>query len=197
VAEADACYEFVNWTGDVDTVADANAASTNITMNDNYSITANFIYKFDLVLKSGWNMISLPLESCTGETDPGVILPDVEAIYAWNCQNTSYDSPTEIIPGKGYWALVFEDVTETIYGTPVEEYQLSSDCEGWHMVGSLYVDGQVNVGSGSVYGSLYHWDPETLSYIARPLDDARPGEGYWLLAFTDFSISVVPKPPVP
>jgi hypothetical protein len=44
---------------------------------------------------------------------------------------------------------------------------------------------------------LYHWDPETLSYIARPLDDARPGEGYWLLAFTDFSISVVPKPPVP
>jgi hypothetical protein len=155
------------------------------------------IYKFDLALKSGWNMISLPLESCTGETDPGVILPDVEVIYTWNCNTTSYDSPSEIVPGKSYWALVFEDVTETIYGTPVEEYQLSSDCVGWHMVGSLYVDGQVNVGSGSVYGSLYHWNPETLSYIARPLDDVRPGEGYWLLAFTDFSISVVPKPPVP
>jgi hypothetical protein len=155
------------------------------------------IYKFDLALKSGWNMISLPLESCTGETDPGVILPDVEVIYTWNCETTSYDSPSEIVPGKGYWVLVFENVTETIYGTPVEEYQLSSDCEGWHMVGSLYADGQVNVGSGSVYGSLYHWDPETLNYLARPLDDARPGEGYWLLAFTDFSISVVPKPPVP
>ena len=155
------------------------------------------IYKFDLALKSGWNMISLPLESCTGETDPGVILPDVEVIYTWNCNTTSYDSPSEIVPGKGYWALVFEDVTETIYGTPVEEYQLNSNCVGWHMVGSLYVDGQVNVGSGSVYGSLYHWNPETLSYIARPLDDVRPGEGYWLLAFTDFSISVVPKPPGP
>jgi len=155
------------------------------------------IYKFDLVLKSGWNMISLPLESCTGETDPGVLLPDVEAIYTWNCETMSYNSPSEIVPGKGYWALVFEDVTETIYGTPVEEYQLSSDCEGWHMVGSLYVDGQVNVGSGSVYGSLYHWNPETLSYIARLLDDVRPGEGYCLLAFTNFSISVVPKPPVP
>jgi len=155
------------------------------------------IYKFDLALKSGWNMISLPLESCTGETDPAVILPDVEVIYTWNCETTSYDSPSEIVPGKGYWALVFEDVAETIYGTPVEEYQLSSDCEGWHMVGSLYVDGQVNVGSGSVYGSLYHWNPETLSYIARPLDEVRPGEGYCLLAFTNFSISVVPKPPVP
>jgi len=155
------------------------------------------IYRFDLTLKSGWNMISLPLESCTGETHPGVILPDVEVIYTWNCETNSYDSPSEILPGKSYWALVFEDVTETIYGTPVEEYQLSSAYEGWQLVGSLYVDGQVNVGSGSVYGSLYHWNPETLSYIARPLDDVRPGEGYWLLAFGDFSISVVPKPPVP
>jgi hypothetical protein len=299
VATPDAGYRFDEWTGDVGTIADVNAASTNITMNGDYSITANFldtapptgygcaspedeaecvpideallcstasddsapieykfaiasdvafsqdpqesgwqqstnwtpttalsygkaywwrvkardaknnesawstpftfvtIYKFDLALKSGWNMISLPLESCTGETDPGVILPDVEVIYTWNCETASYDSPSEIVPGKGYWALVFEDVTETIYGTPIEEYQLSSDCEGWHMVGSLYVDGQVNVGSGSVYGSLYHWNPETLSYIARPLDDVRPGEGYCLLAFTNFSISVVPKPPGP
>jgi hypothetical protein len=35
-------YHFVNWTGDVDTIADVNAASTTITMNDNYEIVANF-----------------------------------------------------------------------------------------------------------------------------------------------------------
>jgi branched-chain amino acid transport system substrate-binding protein len=35
-------YRFVNWTGDVDTIDDVNAASTTITMHDNYSITANF-----------------------------------------------------------------------------------------------------------------------------------------------------------
>jgi hypothetical protein len=34
-------YRFVNWTGDVDTVADVNAATTSITMNNHYSITAN------------------------------------------------------------------------------------------------------------------------------------------------------------
>jgi hypothetical protein len=33
---------FVNWTGDVDTIADATAAATNITMYSDYSITANF-----------------------------------------------------------------------------------------------------------------------------------------------------------
>jgi hypothetical protein len=35
-------YRFVNWTGDVGTIARANAAQTTITMNGDYSITANF-----------------------------------------------------------------------------------------------------------------------------------------------------------
>jgi len=42
VAEAEEGYQFGNWTGDVGTIADVNAAATNITMNDDYSITANF-----------------------------------------------------------------------------------------------------------------------------------------------------------
>ena len=35
-------YRFVNWTGDVGTVADVNSASAVISMSDDYSITANF-----------------------------------------------------------------------------------------------------------------------------------------------------------
>ena len=35
-------YDFVNWTGDVETIGDVNAASTTITMNGTYEITANF-----------------------------------------------------------------------------------------------------------------------------------------------------------
>ena len=42
VARADEGYGFVNWTGDVDTVADVDAAETTITMNGDYAITANF-----------------------------------------------------------------------------------------------------------------------------------------------------------
>jgi hypothetical protein len=150
--------------------------------------------EIQLPLKSGWNMISLPVDP--GTTDPDVILPDIEAIYTWNCTTMSYDNPSEVVPGKGYWALVFEDVTETIDGTPVDGYQLTSDCVGWHMIGGLSVGAEVIADSGNVYDTLYHWDPETLTYIVRPLNDVRPGEAYWLLAFTDFSISVVPKPTV-
>jgi hypothetical protein len=36
-------YRFVDWTGDLGTVANVNSASTTITMNDDYSITANFV----------------------------------------------------------------------------------------------------------------------------------------------------------
>ena len=35
-------YDFVNWTGDVETIGDVNAASTTITMNGDYEIIANF-----------------------------------------------------------------------------------------------------------------------------------------------------------
>jgi len=41
-AEADEGYHFVNWTGGVDTIADVGDATTAITMNDHYSISANF-----------------------------------------------------------------------------------------------------------------------------------------------------------
>jgi hypothetical protein len=43
VAEAEESYHFVQWTGNVSTIANVSAASTTITMNGDYSITANFI----------------------------------------------------------------------------------------------------------------------------------------------------------
>ncbi|MEA1872014.1 MAG: GLUG motif-containing protein [Chloroflexota bacterium] len=43
VAEAEESYHFVQWTGNVSTSADVYAAETTITMNDDYSVTANFI----------------------------------------------------------------------------------------------------------------------------------------------------------
>jgi hypothetical protein len=47
VEEAEEGYRFVEWSGDVDTIADVNNASTTITMNSDYSITANFVRAYD------------------------------------------------------------------------------------------------------------------------------------------------------
>jgi hypothetical protein len=42
VAEPEEGYRFVNWTGNVSTIADVEDATTTITMEDDYEITANF-----------------------------------------------------------------------------------------------------------------------------------------------------------
>jgi len=42
IAITEGFYYFYKWTGDVGTITDVNSAATNITMNDDYSITANF-----------------------------------------------------------------------------------------------------------------------------------------------------------
>jgi hypothetical protein len=56
VAKPGIGYRFVNWSGDVDTIANVNAAETTITMNGNYSITANFeeipVVQYQLTINS-------------------------------------------------------------------------------------------------------------------------------------------------
>ena len=54
VATPDAGYRFVNWTGDVDTIADVDGVVTTMTMNDDYSVTANFeeIVEYELTVSS-------------------------------------------------------------------------------------------------------------------------------------------------
>ena len=51
-ATPNARYRFVNWTGNVGTIADVNAALTTITMSGNYSVTANFVKQYDLTTSS-------------------------------------------------------------------------------------------------------------------------------------------------
>ena len=55
VATPDAGYSFVEWIGDVGTIADVNAAATNVTINGAYSITANFmgVEAGDVGIKAG------------------------------------------------------------------------------------------------------------------------------------------------
>jgi hypothetical protein len=51
-ATSDAGYRFVEWSGNASTIDDVNAASTTVTVNSNYSITANFIKQYDLTISS-------------------------------------------------------------------------------------------------------------------------------------------------
>jgi len=65
VATADEHCHFVEWTGDVSTVGDPQDATTNITMNDSYSIAANF------ELDEDWHRLSISSTEGGFVTTPG------------------------------------------------------------------------------------------------------------------------------
>ena len=74
VATPDAGYHFVDWTGDVGTIADVEAAATNITMSGNYSITAEFVKQYDLSINStGGGSVTTPGEG-TSTYDEGTVV---------------------------------------------------------------------------------------------------------------------------
>jgi hypothetical protein len=98
--EAEEGYGFAQWTGDVDTVADVYAASTTITMNGNYSITANFeevpLVQYDLTISS---------------TEGGSVTKPGEGIF-------SYDEETVVdlvaTPDEGYRFVDWTGDVDTI-----------------------------------------------------------------------------------
>jgi len=56
VAEPEEGYRFINWTGDVDTIADVEDAETTITMEGNYEITANFALDICLEIRDWYDL---------------------------------------------------------------------------------------------------------------------------------------------
>jgi len=100
-------YEFVNWTGDVGTVVDVDAASTTITMDGDYSITANF-----------------------AEAPTGPAVPAVDTEWVYECTYGTIETTTWTYTvtdvasaGAEAWAAVART------GKPeIPAYPLAGDC---------------------------------------------------------------------
>jgi Zn-dependent metalloprotease len=77
-AASDSCDYFVNWTGNITTIANASASSTTITMNDSYSITANFAptgATYNLTINSSeYGNVTVPGEDIFGPYDCGTTI---------------------------------------------------------------------------------------------------------------------------
>jgi uncharacterized repeat protein (TIGR02543 family) len=110
-------YRFTRWTGDVDFVADVDAASTNVIMNDHYHITANF-----------------------EELDPGTPFAggsgtagDPYQIANWNHLHNVRDYL------DGYFILI-SDLHSTTAGYADLASPIANGGKGWKPIGSLSVD---------------------------------------------------------
>ena len=111
VAEAEEGYQFVNWTGNASAIADSNAAVTNITMNGDYSITANFLegieiwdwYDLDAIREDldDYYFLMKDLDSTTAGYEE-LASPTSNGGNGWQPIGNFTDSFTGTFDGQGY-----------------------------------------------------------------------------------------------
>ena len=122
LAEATGCYNFVEWTADspeaLADIDDPESANTFITMNGDYSITANFELAEELVdleipFNEGWNTFSTPisLHDCVDTWAEFIAVNDlgdifsIEMIYGYDPDDgwVTVDGGDEIEPLYGFY----------------------------------------------------------------------------------------------
>ena len=128
VAEPEEGYTFVKWTGEVDTVADVNDATTTITMSDDYHIAANFAPVGSFTAVSDWHDLDAIREDLNGDY---LLMNDLDSTTAgydelagpaanqgkgWDPIGT-YDEPfMGTLDGQGY------EVRDMVINRPARNY---------------------------------------------------------------------------
>jgi len=178
-------YRFVNWTGDVGTVADVNSASVVISMNDDYYITANFA--LEVVEIRDWYDLDAVRDNLGGSY---LLMNDLDSTIAgyielasstadegmgWEPIGTSGDGFTGSFDGQGY------EIRDLFINRPDQDYVglfahvswihpienvgaienvgvVNADVTGYSRVGALvgYSSGIVN-NSYSIRGATSGW----------------------------------------
>jgi len=123
VAVADEGYVFMNWTGDVSAIADVDTASTTITMNGGYSITANFA-------KGIWDWYDL--DAVRDNLDGTYVL-----MNSLNCTSAGYGelaSPTAN-GGKGWEPIGSLSADSVRFGivNPIDAFTGNLDGQGYEI----------------------------------------------------------------
>jgi len=136
VATPDPDYRFVNWTGDVGTIGDANAAVTTITVNDDYSITANFekISEHDLTISSTeGGSVTTPGEGTFAYTEGTVVRLVAEPNEGYPFVNWSGDVATIADVNAAITTITMNDdyaIIANFIQIPQYELTVSSTCGG-------------------------------------------------------------------
>jgi hypothetical protein len=118
-------YHFVGWTGDIETVGNATAVETTITVDNSYSITANF------ELNPGWYSLTVSSTEGGSVTEPG------EAVFV-RAANTTVQLVA--VPDEGYEFLRWTGNVSTIADvyaaatniTMNASYMITAQFESWY-----------------------------------------------------------------
>ena len=152
LAVPDGDFEFLNWTGDTATIANVNAAGTTITMNGDYTVTANFVTGAAWIVElcPGWNAFSVPIaldESMDtwGELGADLALDQNAVAYYYDSLNQAWglvQANYQLVPGDAIYVKMAD--ADTVAIMPTEEPTISARqlYAGWNLVGLAYIPWQ-------------------------------------------------------
>ncbi|CAN2050462.1 exported hypothetical protein [Candidatus Magnetomoraceae bacterium gMMP-13] len=125
----------------------------------------------EMILKAGWNLISLPV---TPEDSAwSALFPDAEVAYEF--QDGRYVYANSLEPEKGYWIKVPSDKTYTITGQNFNNYTLPLS-PGWHLLGAVNAEASPSTTPDEAIEVIY-------KYIDGAYNETKnlsPGYGYWV-----------------
>jgi hypothetical protein len=171
-ATADEHCHFVEWTGDVSTIGDPHAATTNITMNDSYSIAANF------ELDEGWHRLSISSTEGGSVTAPG----EGAFVYANSTVVQLVAMPDEhchFVEWTGNVSTVNDPQAAATNITMNDSYSIAADFEldeGWCRLSVSSTEGGSVATPGE--GAFVYAANDTINLVAQP------EEGYGFLRWT-------------
>jgi hypothetical protein len=172
VAVPDEHYRFIEWTGDVSTIADVYAATTTIIMHDSYSITAKF------ELEPGWYNLTISSTEGGGVTEPS----EETSIYSAGTVVNLF-----AVPGEHYRFVEWTGDVDTIFdvyaaSTTIimyNSYSITANFEleeGWYsLTTSSTENGRVTEPGEGTF--IYNADAE-VDLVAQP------DEGYRFVKWT-------------
>ncbi|MBK8551956.1 MAG: T9SS type A sorting domain-containing protein [Ignavibacteria bacterium] len=125
-------------------------------------------------LKSGWNILSVPLLKADMKTT-SLFPTAVSLAYSYNSGYTSADS---LKNGKGYWLRFNSDTTYNILGINVSPKNMNV-ITGWNLIGpfdeNIPVSSVISSPSGIITSSFYGFS--NMYFIT---DTLKAGKGYWI-----------------
>ena len=141
-------------------------------------VTVEFLRAFDLVLHSGWNLFSLPIEP----RDPDVsawlgTARDVTCLWRWDAAMQRFVPETVAEALTGYWVCIPDDwgerVAITVLGSVPDTGRLSLS-RGWNLVGvEEFTEAQ---DLADILDPVFGWNGE--DYEER--EGLNTGRAYWL-----------------
>jgi hypothetical protein len=173
VAQPDEHWHFLEWTGDVNTIANVTAAQTTITMNDSYSITANF------GIDEGWCSLITSSTEGGSVTEPG----EGSHVYQANAVVSlaaQADEHYHFVEWTGDVAAVGNPQAASTNITMYDSYSITANFEldeGWYSLTIASTSG----------GSVAKPGQGTFVYERGSIVDliAQPDEGYDFVKWTD------------